>query len=57
MLLISFTSLPLWSLTVIVLVVEVALTPLGSIALALLYGDAATELQEREQLEPALADA
>ncbi len=56
-LLISFTSLPLWSLTVIVLVVEVALTPLGSIALTLLYGDAATELQERERPERELADA
>ncbi|MGC4111977.1 MAG: Vps62-related protein [Nocardioides sp.] len=56
--LISFTSLPLWSLTLFVLVVEVALTPLGAIALTLLYGDAAAELDEREQdPEPALADA
>jgi len=55
-LLISFTSLPLWSLTVIVLAVEVALTPLGTIALTLLYGDAATQLREREQPQPELAD-
>jgi hypothetical protein len=57
-LLISFTSLPLWSLTVIVLAVEIALTPLGSIALTLLYGDSAAEHDEREQQpEPELADA
>ena len=57
-LLVSFTSLPLWSLTVIVLAVEVALTPLGSIALTLLYGDAVAEYDERErQPEPELADA
>jgi hypothetical protein len=43
---------------VIVLAVEIALTPLGSIALTLLYGDAAAEHGEREQQpEPELADA
>jgi hypothetical protein len=56
LMLISFTSLPLWSLTVTVLVVEIALTPLGSIALTLLYGDAVAEGRE-QQAEPQLADA
>jgi hypothetical protein len=50
-LLIAFTSLPLWTLTVIVLVVEIALTPLGAIALTMLYGDAAAE-REEEIREP-----
>ncbi|HEX3931672.1 MAG TPA: Vps62-related protein [Nocardioides sp.] len=53
-LLIFFTSLPLWSLTLIVLVVEVALTPLGTLALTLLYGDAAAQHDQAEELpEPA----
>ena len=49
--LITFTSLPLWTLTVIVLVVEIALTPLGAVALTLLYGDAVAE-REQEELTP-----
>jgi hypothetical protein len=53
-LLVSFTSLPLWSLTLIVLVVEVALTPLGAIALTLLYGDAAAEHDEERGHEPSV---
>jgi hypothetical protein len=52
--LVSFTSLPLWTITVIVLVAQVALTPLGAIALTLLYGDAASERAEEERVpEPA----
>ncbi|RYP81841.1 hypothetical protein EKO23_22950 [Nocardioides guangzhouensis] len=53
-LLISFTSLPLWTITVIVLVTQVALTPLGAIALTLLYGDAAAQ-QEEERLAAGIA--
>jgi hypothetical protein len=54
-LLITFTSLPLWTLTVIVLVVEIALGPLGAIALTLLYGDAAAERAEEDSSpDPAL---
>jgi hypothetical protein len=48
--LVSFTSLPLWTITVIVLVAQVALTPLGAIALTLLYGDAAAERAEEERV-------
>jgi hypothetical protein len=51
LLLVSFTSMPLWSLTVIVLVVEIALTPLGAIALTLLYGDAAAQ-RDQDDLQP-----
>jgi hypothetical protein len=54
-LLVAFTSLPLWTITVIVLVAQVALTPLGAIALTLLYGDAAAERAEEERTrDPAL---
>jgi hypothetical protein len=45
-LLVSFPSLPLWTITVIVLVAQVALTPLGAIALTLLYGDAVAQRDE-----------
>jgi hypothetical protein len=55
-LLVTFTSLPLWTLTVIVLVAEIALTPLGAIALTLLYGDAAADREERQR-EPETVDA
>jgi hypothetical protein len=58
LLLVSFTSLPLWSLTLIVLLVEVALTPLGAVALTLLYGDAAAQHNEERGHEPSrLVDA
>jgi hypothetical protein len=49
-LLVSFTSLPLWTITVIVLVAQVALTPLGAVALTLLYGDAAAERAQEERV-------
>jgi hypothetical protein len=55
-LLITFTTWPLWTITVIVLVVQVALTPLGAVALTLLYGDAAAQ-REEELTTPALVDA
>jgi hypothetical protein len=54
--LVAFTSLPLWTITVIVLVAQVALTPLGAIALTLLYGDAAAEREEEQRL-PETVDA
>jgi hypothetical protein len=48
-LLVTFPSLPLWTITVIVLVAQVALTPLGAVALTLLYGDAAAQRAEEER--------
>ena len=50
--LITVTGLPLWVISLITLVVEVALTPLGAIALTLLYGDARAEHDQ----EPARPD-
>jgi hypothetical protein len=50
-LLVAFTSLPLWTITVIVLIAQVALTPLGAIALTMLYGDAVAQRDE-EQSQP-----
>ena len=41
--LVAATGLPLWAGSLVVMAVEVALTPLGGIALTLLYGDAAVE--------------
>jgi hypothetical protein len=52
-LLVSFTSLPLWTITAMVLVAQIALTPLGAVALTLLYGDAAAQREEEERA-PAL---
>ncbi len=46
--LVWFTSLPLWTITATVLVAQVALTPLGAVALTLLYGDAAAQREEEE---------
>jgi hypothetical protein len=43
LLLITVTSAPLWTVSLVVLVAEVALTPVGAIALTLLYGDARVE--------------
>jgi hypothetical protein len=45
-LLVVFTGLPLWSVSLVVLVAQIALTPLGAIALTLLYGDACAEHAE-----------
>jgi hypothetical protein len=51
--LVAVTGLPLWVISLISLVVEVALTPLGAIALSLLYGDARAEQEdERAAAEP-----
>lgn len=47
-LLITFTSLPLWSISLVMLLAEVALAPLGAIILTLLYGDAVAESQADE---------
>ena len=44
--LVAATGLPLWAGSLVVMAVEVALTPLGGIALTLLYGDAAVEHDE-----------
>jgi hypothetical protein len=46
-LLVAFPSLPLWALPVFVTVSNVAVMPLGAIAMTLLYGDAAAEAGER----------
>jgi hypothetical protein len=52
-LLITFTGLPLWTISLAVLVVQIALTPLGAISLTLLYGDAVAEGAIRsDELEP-----
>ena len=53
--LVAFTSLPLWTITLAVLVAQVALTPLGALAITLLYGDARSELEEQAEAE--LVDA
>jgi hypothetical protein len=55
--LVSFTSLPLWTITLLVLVAQIALAPLGAIALTLLYGDAAAERAEEASSELQPADA
>jgi hypothetical protein len=47
--LVTATGLPLWAGSLVVMAVEVALTPLGGIALTLLYGDAAVEHDEPEE--------
>lgn len=52
--LVFFTSLPLGTITAIAVVVQVALAPLGAIALTLLYGDAAAEREEELEATPAL---
>jgi hypothetical protein len=44
--------LPLWTSTVIVVLVEMALTTLGAIGLTLLFGDAGAELEEKRALSP-----
>jgi Vacuolar protein sorting-associated protein 62 len=46
LLLVAFTSLPLWTITAVVLVAQIALTPLGAIALTMLYGDAVAQREE-----------
>ncbi|WP_151082284.1 hypothetical protein [Nocardioides cynanchi] len=49
--LIIVTGPPLWVISLVTLVVEVALTPLGAIALTLLYGDARAE-QDGQPAQP-----
>ncbi|MGZ4610842.1 MAG: hypothetical protein ACXV2H_11345, partial [Actinomycetes bacterium] len=43
LLLVAFTGLPLWSVSLAVVGCQVVLTPLGAIVLTLLYGDACAE--------------
>jgi hypothetical protein len=47
-LLVLFTSVPLWMLSIFVTLVSALLMPLGAIALTLLYGDARAEWDERQ---------
>jgi hypothetical protein len=47
LLLVTFTGLPLWVVTLAGVMCQVVLTPLGAIALTLLYGDARAEHDER----------
>jgi hypothetical protein len=54
-LLVIFTDLPLWSLSVFVTVSNVAVMPLGAIAMTLLYGDAVAE--ERASSDDAMVAA
>jgi hypothetical protein len=59
LLLVAFTGLPLWALSLIVTLVNVLIMPLGAIAVTLLYGDAVAEQNEKEQAarEVAMTDA
>jgi hypothetical protein len=54
-LLVSFTGLPLWAVSLAVLAVEVALAPLGALCLTLLYGDAVAEAADGVPVAPELA--
>ncbi len=47
LLLVTVTGLPLWTVSLVGLLAEIALTPLGAIALTLLYGDARAEQAEQ----------
>ena len=47
LLLVTVTGLPLWTVSLVGLLAEIALTPLGAIALTLLYGDARAERAEQ----------
>jgi hypothetical protein len=47
-LLVAFTGLPLWTLSVAITVVSVFVMPLGAIAMTLLYGDAVAERRDAE---------
>jgi hypothetical protein len=51
LLLVTFTGLPLWVVTLAGVMCQVLLTPLGAIALTLLYGDARAEHDERRDDE------
>src|SRR3954451_14215004 len=46
-LLIAFTGLPLWTVSAVSLLCEIALVPFGAIALTLLYGDARAQRESR----------
>lgn len=52
LMLVLFTGLPLWVLSVVVTVCQVIVTPLGALALTLLYGDAVAEQGERDDPDP-----
>jgi hypothetical protein len=49
-LLVVFTGLPLWTLSLIVTACNVLVMPLGAIAVTLLYGDAVADRAERAEL-------
>ena len=42
----AFSSLPLWSTTVVVGIVSAVVLPLGAIVISLLYGDAVAQRSE-----------
>jgi hypothetical protein len=46
-LLVVFTGLPLWTLSLIVTTCNVVVMPLGAIAVTMLYGDAVVEQADR----------
>jgi hypothetical protein len=45
LMLVAFTGLPIWSISLCVLVAQVALAPLGALCLTLLYGDSVARKQ------------
>jgi hypothetical protein len=47
LLLVAFTGLPLWSITLSMVLCQVALVPLGALVMTLLYGDASAEHETR----------
>jgi hypothetical protein len=49
LMLVLFTGLPLWVLSVVITLCQVVVTPLGALALTLLYGDAVTEHGEPDE--------
>jgi hypothetical protein len=50
--LVLFTSLPMWGLSLVVTLVGALALPLGAIIVTLLYGDARAEFEERAELVP-----
>ena len=47
LLLVGFTGLPLWSISMAMVICQVALVPLGALVMTLLYGDAYAEHKAR----------
>src|SRR5213079_2506549 len=48
LLLVLFTGLPLWTISAVTMLCEIALVPLGAIVITLLYGDARAKNEESQ---------